>query len=127
MQLSELLKAIQPLHVMGAKNVDVNDIQIDSRRIQPGSLFVAVPGTQVDGHTYIPKAIEQGACAIVCQTMPNECVEGVTYVQVADSEGVVGPLAHHFFGDPTEKLDLIGVTGTNGKTTIATTLYHVVV
>lgn len=123
MLLSELLKAVQPIQVTGTTDIDVTDIQIDSRRIQAGALFVAVPGTQVDGHTYIPKAIELGARAIVCQTLPTSCAEGVTYIQVADSEGAVGPLAHHFFGDPTEKLDLIGVTGTNGKTTIATLLY----
>ena len=91
MLLSELLKAVQPIQVTGTTDIDVTDIQIDSRRIQAGALFVAVPGTQVDGHTYIPKAIELGARAIVCQTLPTSCAEGVTYVQVADSEGAVGP------------------------------------
>ena len=123
MKLSELLQVIKPLQVCGTTDTIVADIAIDSRQVKPGYLFIAVPGTQVDGHTFIPKAIEQGATVIVCQTLPEVQPDNVTFVQVEDSEGAVGPLAHHFFGDPTEKLDLIGVTGTNGKTTTATLLF----
>ncbi len=123
MKLSELIQVIKPVSVTGDTAVDIADIAIDSRQIKAGYLFIAVNGTQVDGHQFIPKALEQGAVAIVCQEIPQEVPSGVAVVQVEDSEGVVGPLAHHFFGDPTEKLDLIGVTGTNGKTTIATLLY----
>ena len=123
MKLSELIQVIQPIGVAGDISVDIVDIAIDSRQVKTGHLFIAVPGTQVDGHRFIPKAIEQGAVAIVCQDMPEEVPATVAFVQVADTEGIVGPLAHHFFGAPTEKLDLIGVTGTNGKTTIATLLY----
>lgn len=123
MKLSELLSPIKPLHLVGFSDIDVSDIAIDSRKVKSGTLFIAVPGTQVDGHQFISKAIEQGAAAIVCQTLPADCPAEIPFIVVADSEGVVGPLAHHFFGDPTEKLDLVGVTGTNGKTTIATLLY----
>ena len=125
MKLSELIMVIQPVQVTGSTEVEVLDLAIDSRQVHPGHLFIAVPGTQVDGHQFIPKALELGAVAIVCQQMPSHVPSGVTFVRVEDSEGVVGPLAHHFFGDPTEKLDLVGVTGTNGKTTIATLLFNV--
>ena len=123
MILSDILSAINPVQVIGAVDIDITDIQIDSRKICAGALFVAVAGTQVDGHTFIPKAIELGAAAVVCQSLPEQRIGNVTYVQVDDSEAAVGPLAHAFFGRPTTKLDLVGVTGTNGKTTIATLLY----
>ena len=102
-------------------NVEINDIAIDSRRVTAGTLFIAVPGTQTGGHQFIPKAIEQGASAIVVQSDKYEVEKDkypqVTFITVVDSESAVGPLAHHFFGDPTGKLNLVGVTGTNGKTT----------
>ena len=123
MILSDILSAIKPLQVAGPTDLNITDIQIDSRQVSADAMFVAVAGTQVDGHTFIPKAIEQGAKVIVCEKMPEQQQPFVTYVQVADSEAAVGPLAHAFFGRPTEKLDLIGVTGTNGKTTIATLLF----
>lgn len=129
MILSEILSPIQPLQINGSLNVEINDIAIDSRRVTAGTLFIAVPGTQTDGHQFIPKAIEQGASAIVVQSDKYEVEKDkypqVTFITVADSESAVGPLAHHFFGDPTGKLDLVGVTGTNGKTTIATLLYNI--
>ena len=123
MILSDILSAIKPLKVVGAVDIDITDIQLDSRKVGTGAMFVAVAGTQVNGHTFIPKAVELGAAAIVCQTLPADLAEGVTYIVADDSEAAVGPMAHAFFGRPTEKLDLIGVTGTNGKTTIATLLY----
>lgn len=123
MILSNLLTVIKPLQVIGSVDIDIAELQTDSRKIGAGCMFIAVRGTQVDGHDYIPKAIELGAKAVVCQELPVEQAAGVTYIQVADSEVAVGPLAHCFFGSPTEKLDLIGVTGTNGKTTTATLLY----
>ena len=125
MIFTELITVIQPIQIIGSTEVEIKELAIDSRQVQPGHLFIAVCGTQTDGHQFIPKAIEQGAVAIVCQEVPETVPDGVTFVVVKDSEGAVGPLAHHFFGDPTEKLDLIGVTGTNGKTTIATLLFHV--
>ncbi len=129
MILSEILSPIQPLQINGSVDLDINDIVIDSRRVIAGSLFIAIPGTQTDGHQFIPKAIEQGASAIVVQRDKYEVEKDkypqITFITVKDSESAVGPIAHHFFGDPTEKLDLIGVTGTNGKTTIATLLYNI--
>ena len=125
MKLAELISITQPVHIIGSTEVEVKDLAIDSRQVCPGHLFIAVPGTQTDGHQFIPKALEQGAVAIVCQQLPENTPEGVTFVVLKDTEGAVGPLAHHFFGDPTDKLDLVGVTGTNGKTTIATLLFHV--
>ena len=104
--------------------MEISGVNIDSRKIEKGHLFVAIKGTQTDGHMYIPKALELGAIAVLCEDLPDTKVEGVTYVQVSSTEGAVGPVATVFFGEPTKKLKLIGVTGTNGKTTIATLLYN---
>ncbi|EJX11176.1 UDP-N-acetylmuramoylalanyl-D-glutamyl-2, 6-diaminopimelate ligase [gut metagenome] len=123
MKLEDLLKKMNVLKLVGETAVEISGIQIDSRLIQTGQLFVAVRGTQTDGHAYIEKAVEKGACTVVCETWPETLHEGVTYVQVKNSEETVGPLATTFYGDPTSKLELVGVTGTNGKTTIATLLY----
>ena len=124
MKLIELLKNVEVLNTFGNTEVEITGVNIDSRRIEAGHLFVAIPGTQTDGHKFIPKAIELGAAAILCEKMPEEQVDGVTYVVVESTENVVGIVATHFFGDPSRKLKLVGVTGTNGKTTIATLLYN---
>ena len=124
MKLNELLQAIQPLEVVGDTDVDICGVDIDSRLTAPGHLFMAMRGTQADGHAYIPAALEHGAVAVLCQEMPAELKPGVAYVRVADSEDATGRLATRFYGDPTSKLRLVGVTGTNGKTTVATLLYH---
>ena len=124
MKLIELLKNVEVLNTFGNTEVEITGVNIDSRRIEAGHLFVAIPGTQTDGHKFIPKAIELGAAAILCEKMPEEQVDGVTYVVVESTESVVGIVATHFFGDPSRKLKLVGVTGTNGKTTIATLLYN---
>lgn len=123
MKLNELIKAIQPTQVVGASDIEITGVNIDSRQVAAGHLFMAMRGTQTDGHTYIPVAIEKGAVAVLCEEMPEEPVAGITYIQVADSEEAVGKVATTFFGNPTTKLKLVGVTGTNGKTTIATLLY----
>ena len=123
MILESLIKNIKPITVVGKTDIDITGINIDSRKIQPGHLFVAIKGTQTDGHAYIEKAIQQGAVAILCEDLPTVC-EGVTYIQVASTEDVVGKVVTLFYGDPTSKLKLVGVTGTNGKTTIATLLYN---
>lgn len=123
MKLKELLKTIQPIQVIGEPEVEITGIDIDSRQVEPGHLFMAMRGTQTDGHTYIPAAIGQGAGAVLCEDIPEERVGGVAYIQVADSEEAVGKVATTFYGDPTSKMELVGVTGTNGKTTIATLLY----
>ena len=124
MKLNELLKDVKVLNTVGDAGVEITGVNIDSRRIETGHLFVAIPGTQTDGHKFIPKAIELGAAAILCEQIPEEQAEGVTYVVVESTESVVGIVATHFFGDPSRKLKLVGVTGTNGKTTIATLLYN---
>ena len=124
MLLNELLKAIQPVEVAGDSNIEITGVNIDSRLVEAGQLFMAMRGTQADGHAYIPAAIAKGAIAILCEDMPEEPVAGITYVRVKDSEDAVGKIATTFYGDPTSKLKLVGVTGTNGKTTIATLLYN---
>ena len=124
MKLSELLKNVKPLCITGDAEAEIAGVKIDSRQVKPGYLFVAMKGTQVDGHRFIPKAIELGATAVLCEDMPDELAEGVTYVQVASTEDAIGPVATLFHGDPTSRLKLVGVTGTNGKTTIATLLYN---
>jgi UDP-N-acetylmuramoyl-L-alanyl-D-glutamate--2,6-diaminopimelate ligase len=124
MKLSELLKNVKPLSIIGSAEVDMTGVNIDSRRVESGHLFVAIAGTQTDGHKYIPKAIELGAKAILCEQLPEDKAEGVTYVQVSSTEDCVGEVATQFYGDPSRKLTLVGVTGTNGKTTIATLLYN---
>ena len=125
MRLKELLKNIKPTQIVGDENIDITGVNIDSRKIKPGHLFVAMKGTQVDGHQFIPKALDLGAVAILCEDLPEEQKEGVTYIQVASTEDAVGKVATVFYGNPTEKLKLVGVTGTNGKTTIATLLFKV--
>ena len=124
MKLSELLKNVKPAAIVGNADVEVADVAIDSRRVGRGSLFVAMRGTQVDGHAFIPKAVEQGAVAVLCEELPEAKADGVTYVAVPSTEDAVGPVSTLFYGDPSRKLKLVGVTGTNGKTTIATLLYN---
>ena len=124
MKLSELLKNVKPLCIIGSEDVDITGVNIDSRKIEKGHLFVAMKGTQTDGHKFIPKALELGATAVLCEDLPEEKADGVTYVQVDSTESAVGPVATMFFGEPSKKLRLVGVTGTNGKTTIATLLYN---
>ncbi len=124
MLLKELIKNIRPVNVAGSTDKEITGVNIDSRRIAEGHLFAAMKGTQTDGHAYIGKAIELGAAAILCEDMPENTVEGVAYVQVKSTEDAVGEVATTFYGDPSRKLKLVGVTGTNGKTTIATLLYN---
>lgn len=124
MTLSELIKNIDTVNITGSTDIEIKGVDIDSRRVAEGHLFVAMKGTQVDGHTFIGKAVDQGAAAILCEDMPAEVAEGVTYVQVSSTEDAVGKVATQFYGDPSRKLKLVGVTGTNGKTTIATLLYN---
>lgn len=123
MKLQEMLYGVKVLEHRGQMDVDVMGVNIDSRNVGKGEMFIAVKGTAVDGHSFISKAIEQGASIIVCEEIPEE-VKGVGYVRVENTEQVVGQIATNFYGNPTEKLKLVGVTGTNGKTTIATVLYN---
>lgn len=125
MKLADILKKITVSSSEGDLGVEITGIQIDSRLVTPGDLFVAVKGTQADGHAYIDKAIEKGAKAILqTNPLPDEPQEGVTYVVTPDTEDAVGKAATMFYGEPTHRLQLVGVTGTNGKTTIATVLYN---
>lgn len=124
MVLEELIKGLKTVSVCGQTDIEITGVNIDSRRIKEGHLFIAQRGTQVDGHKFIPKAIELGAKAVLCEVLPEEKTEGVAYVQVESTEDVVGKVATIFYGDPSRKLELVGVTGTNGKTTIATLLYN---
>lgn len=124
MILKELLKGTGKYEIYGNDEVEISDIEIDSRNIKKGNAFIALRGTKTDGHDYIGKAIELGASTIICEKIPEALTEGVTYVTFGNTEDVVGNIATTFYGNPTEKLDLVGVTGTNGKTTIATLLYN---
>ena len=124
MKLNELLKNITPIRIIGNDDVEITGVNIDSRRIKTGHLFVAMKGTQVDGHLFIGKAIELGAISVLCEDLPEVLQEGITYIQVESTEDAVGKVATLFYGDPSHKLKLVGVTGTNGKTTIATLLYN---
>ena len=123
MKLNEVLKNIHPIKIVGDAEVEITGVNIDSRRIKAGHLFIAMKGTQVDGHQFIAKAIELGAKSILCEDLPDP-VAGITYVQVASTEDAAGKVVTLFYGDPSRKLKLVGVTGTNGKTTIATLLYN---
>jgi len=122
--LQDVLYKVRLQAVIGSTEVEVKGICIDSRKVQAGCVFIAVKGTAVDGHQFIDKAIESGAIAIVCEQMPAIVKEGITWVQVENSAAAAGVMAHNFYGSPSQKLKLVGVTGTNGKTTIATLLYQ---
>lgn len=123
MKLVDLLKTIQPTQIVGTTDLEITGIHIDSRQVGHGHLFIAMRGTQADGHAYIQAAIEKGAVAILCEELPEQMTDA-TYVVVADTEEAAGRVATLFYDDPTSKMELIGVTGTNGKTTIATLLYQ---
>ncbi len=123
MKLNELLTKIKHEPYGFAGNAEITSICIDSRHVQEGSLFIAVKGTVTDGHLYIEKAIEKGAAAIVCEELPDKLNGNVAYAVVKNTEAVAGVIASTFFGNPSSKLKLVGITGTNGKTTTATVLY----
>ena len=126
MILSDLLKDLAVKEVKGETNIDIQNIQFDSRQVKPGTLFVAQPGTVVDGHDYIDKAIEAGAAAIVCERTDTIHKEGATVIVVDNASHALGLIASAWNGYPSKHLTLVGVTGTNGKTTIATLLYKMV-
>ncbi|MFI5186606.1 MAG: UDP-N-acetylmuramoyl-L-alanyl-D-glutamate--2,6-diaminopimelate ligase [Chitinophagales bacterium] len=123
MLLREILYKVNIRSVIGSTDIEIEDVLIDSRKIKPGSLFIAIKGVAVDGHEFIGKAIEKGAIAIVCEEISSVIKEGIAYVQVENSAAATGYIAHNFFEQPSEKMKLVGVTGTNGKTTIVTLLY----
>ncbi len=121
--LQDILYKVHLLEVVGATDIAVSSIAIDSRKVIKGTAFVAIRGVAQDGHDYISKAIELGAKVIVCENMPALQVDGVTYIKVANTSEAVAFMAHQFYDAPSTKIKLVGVTGTNGKTTIATLLF----
>jgi UDP-N-acetylmuramoyl-L-alanyl-D-glutamate--2,6-diaminopimelate ligase len=123
-KLSEIVKDIDVLQVLGNMDRNVKALESDSRKAGKGIVFVAVKGTQSDGHDFITRAIASGAAAIVCENLPPEISPDVTYIRVNDSAEALGFLASSFYGYPSRKLKLIGITGTNGKTTTVTLLYR---
>ncbi len=124
MILTDLLQNVILQKTVGETEINVESIQFDSRKVESGSVFVATRGTASDGHQFIPMAIEKGAKAIICEEIPTELNSLVTYVKVENSADALGRMASAWFGLPSSKLTLVGVTGTNGKTTIATLLYQ---
>lgn len=126
MKLQEIIQGLETTGICGETSVEINGVHIDSRTVAKGGLFIAMRGTQSDGHAFIHKAIEAGATAVICETIPETAKEetNTAFICVPSTEMVAGEVATRFYGDPTSKLKLVGVTGTNGKTTIATLLYH---
>ncbi len=122
-ELKDILYRVHITSTSGSMNTEVKGICFDSRKVQPGFLFVAIRGTQSDGHGFIEKATSSGAVAIVAEKLPEAISEKTTYVTVKDSSKALGIIASNFYGNPSSKLKLIGVTGTNGKTTVATLLF----
>jgi len=123
-QLKDILYKVTINAVAGSTSVNVNTLCFDSRQVSNGDVFIAIKGTKVDGHQYIDAVIEQGAIAIVCEERPDNLVDGITYIEVEDTNVALAHMASNVFGNPSENLRLVGVTGTNGKTTIATLLYQ---
>jgi UDP-N-acetylmuramoyl-L-alanyl-D-glutamate--2,6-diaminopimelate ligase len=123
MKLKDILYKVSIRSIVGSTDTEVSDVQIDSRKVKKGSVFIALKGIAADGHQFIDKAVESGAGAVVCEGLPSAIKESVNYVQVENSAAAAGYIAHNFFGRPSEKIKVVGVTGTNGKTTIATLLY----
>lgn len=123
MLLSDILYKISLLTVSGKTDLEIDNIQFDSRKVNANSLFIAIPGTQVDGHSFIPKAIELGAKAVMCEVLPDNLSDTVTYLKVENTANSMGLAASNFYGNPSSKIKLVGITGTNGKTSVATLLF----
>ncbi len=122
--LKDILYKTRIAEVVGSTDVTIADVCFDSRQAREGSLFIAVRGTQADGHRFIPQVLEKGVVAIICETLPDELLTGITYVRVNDSALALSHIAANYYGNPSEKLKLIGITGTNGKTTTVTLLFQ---
>ena len=122
--LHDILYKVRLRSISGSTSIEITDVVIDSRQVSRGSCFIAIKGGLSDGHDYIYAAVEAGAIAIVCEQMPSTIQQGITYIQVEDSSSAAGYIAHQFLGEPSKKFALVGITGTNGKTTIATLLFQ---
>ncbi|MBO7610217.1 MAG: UDP-N-acetylmuramoyl-L-alanyl-D-glutamate--2,6-diaminopimelate ligase [Muribaculaceae bacterium] len=123
-KLNDIIKSLKPKEILGNTDIMITDVSCDSRQVIPGAMFIAVRGVAVDAHKFIGQTIEMGAMAIVCEELPSEQVQNVTYVVVDDSTVALALIANEWYDRPSEKLRLVGVTGTNGKTTTATLLYE---
>ena len=123
-QLKDILYKVTINAVFGSTSIDINALEFDSRKINEGDVFVAIKGVTVDGHKFIESSIENGAIAIVCESLPKELKEGITYIEVESANQALAYMAANYYGNPSENLRLVGVTGTNGKTTVVTLLYQ---
>lgn len=123
MQLQEILYGVSITNLVGTTNREIDALTFDSREVRPGSIFFAIKGTVADGHKYIDQTISAGAAVVICEEMPIGLKEDVSYIQVQDSSVALGTMAANFYGNPSRDLKLVGITGTNGKTTIATLLF----
>ncbi len=123
-KLKDILYKVSVEQIIGSTDVFINNLESDSRKVELDTFFIALKGVFVDGHQFIDKAIQQGAKAVLCEIAPEKIVNGVTYVIVKDSADALGIIAGNFYGNPSQKIQLVGITGTNGKTTTATLLYH---
>lgn len=121
--LEDIIRNAGVVSVTGVKNPEIRSVEFDSRKVTPGTLFVAVKGTKTDGHNYIDSAIKSGATAVICETIPENPSDNICWIKTNDSAKALGVAASAFFNNPSQSLKLVGVTGTNGKTTIATLLY----
>ncbi|MGI9526264.1 MAG: UDP-N-acetylmuramoyl-L-alanyl-D-glutamate--2,6-diaminopimelate ligase [Weeksellaceae bacterium] len=124
MKLSNVLYRVKLTNLIGDTSREVTGLCFDSRKVVSGDAFIAISGTQVDGHQFITKAIEKGAAIIVCEVLPEKIQDNITYVEVKNSAIAMGEMAANFYGNPTDNIQLIGITGTNGKTTCTTLLYE---
>jgi UDP-N-acetylmuramoyl-L-alanyl-D-glutamate--2,6-diaminopimelate ligase len=124
MTVNELLRNAERVEVHGASDVEISALSFDSRRVSVGTMFFAVPGVKVDGHDFIASAVKNGATAVVCERLPEPLPDGVTFIRVPSAAFALGAIASTFYGEPSRRLKLVGVTGTNGKTTTATLLYR---
>ncbi len=123
MILADLLYKVSIRAVLGSTNIDVKDLQVDSRKVSTASCFIAIKGSSMDGHLFIDIAIQNGATTVICETLPVAVSENITYVQVENTAVAAGYISHNFYGAPSASIKLVGVTGTNGKTTIVTLLW----
>jgi len=122
--LRDILYRAKSVSVSGDNNLDIYGLTMDSRKVQKNWLFVAIKGTLSNGHDYINQAIEAGASAIICQKLPDSLTKGICYIQVEDSSYALGICSANFYENPSENIKVVGITGTNGKTTIATLLFN---